>query len=129
MNFFSAPSRSASMAVFYITVGVLVMIWTCVWYSYVATHEEVADWQKYVSAGLFLSGLSVMVIGLLMGRIGSSAKEADNTIATPTVPVDAHAEVPAVGAVPAVPAPPTAGTVPTNGAVRAPVAYSAHDRS
>ena len=94
-GFFTAPSRTAAMAVIYITVGILTMIWTGVWYLYVATHAEIADWQKFMCAGFFLSGFAVMVIGLLMGQIGSSAKIADNTIAAetavPAVPGDSAA--------------------------------------
>lgn len=83
LSLLRSPSRSASTAVMYVTIGVLMMIWTGVWYY--AAHESWAQedgqtWQKYLCIGLFLSGLAVTVIGLLVGQIGGAAKDADNTV-------------------------------------------------
>ena len=73
-----APSRSAGNSIAYVTVGVLTMIWTAVWYY--SIWSEPSDWRHYVCFGLLASGLAVTVIGLLFGPIGGAAKEADNTV-------------------------------------------------
>ena len=75
-------SGSASRSITYITVGVLMMIWSGVWYF--AFHNnnpgDDAKWQIYVIGGLFTSGLAVMIIGLLIGPLGFAAKSADATV-------------------------------------------------
>ncbi len=72
-------SRSAGIAVAYITGGILIMIWTAIWYYAIRNGDSrPAPWKNYVCMGLFLSGLSITIIGLLIGRIGREAKEADN---------------------------------------------------
>ncbi len=83
LSLLRSPSRSAGTAVMYVTIGVLMMIWTGVWYY--ARHEHWAEnsdatAEKYICIGLFMSGLAVTVIGLLVGQIGGAAKQADNTV-------------------------------------------------
>ena len=81
-----APSRSAGNSILYVTVGVLTMIWTAVYFYYIRNDET--SWQHYACVGLLLSGFSVTVIGLLFGSIGGAAKEADNTVgAAPAGPM------------------------------------------
>jgi hypothetical protein len=106
----------------YITVGVLMTIWSAVWYYFLQARAEHAfDWKFFVCVGLFFSGLAIAIIGLLVGRIGQAAQHADVPVAQVTSatvqPVPATPAVQAAPAVPVQPATPAvpARTVPTSG--------------
>ncbi len=102
------PSPSTGVSIFFITVGVLLAIWSAVWYHYLGENDP--QWKYFVCTGLFLSGIALLVIGSLVGRIGREAQHADVPIghlATPAVPA-----TPVVAGTPAVPAAPVAPAVP-----------------
>jgi hypothetical protein len=109
------PSQGAKYSLYYITAGALVVIWSGIWFYYLSNSEVPrGDSRWYVCTGLLLSGLAVLVIGMLVGRIGQEGKHADVPVAE--VPA---AQVPANGAVvdgpPTAPAPvqtPNRATVP-----------------
>jgi hypothetical protein len=62
----------------YITVGVLLAIWSAVWYYFLQRQDVVSyDWKYFVCIGLFFSGLALGIIGVLIGRIGKAAQHAD----------------------------------------------------
>ena len=84
-QYFRLPSGSARMAVGYITTGILMIVWTGVWMHYLYNYAESSSqgyW--YISSGLMLSGFALLAIGILMGRIGQEAKNADGVAAMPT---------------------------------------------
>jgi hypothetical protein len=124
------PSPSTSLSILYLTIGVLLTIWAAVWYWFLSHRgESVADWNYFVCAGMFFSGLALSVIGLLVGRIGRAAQHADvpvgqmtaatvqptNTAGQPLPAAPPAAAQPAVPAVPAPNGPAPARTVPTTG--------------
>jgi len=77
------PSPSSTLAIGYITGGVLLTIWAAVWYYFLSNDESgepVARWKWYVCIGLLCSGIAIAVIGVLVGRIGREAQHADATI-------------------------------------------------
>jgi hypothetical protein len=77
------PSKGAKYAIFYLTAGALLMIWSAVWFYYLKHHDYPAgDPRYYICTGLLLSGAAVFVIGALIGRIGKEAKQADVPVAT-----------------------------------------------
>lgn len=81
-------SRAARMALAYITVGALTMIWCALWYWRIQTIETPPEsLQHLFCLGFFLSGAALLVIGLLVGRIGLEARNADvpATMVTPAV--------------------------------------------
>ena len=85
-QYFRLPSGSARMAVGYITTGILMIVWTGVWMHYLYNNEaKSAQGYWYVCSGLMLSGFALLAIGILMGRIGQEAKNADGVAAMPTV--------------------------------------------
>jgi len=95
-QYFRLPSGSARMAVGYITTGVLMIVWTGVWLHFLYNHEHPEGSQQgyyYLCSGLMLSGIAILVIGVLMGRIGQEAKQADG-VATIAGPPDVVAAVP-----------------------------------
>ncbi len=117
------PSQGASLALFYITAGILTMIWTGVWYYFINAEGSNGKWQYYVCAGLFLSGTAVTIIGLLVGRIGKMGKKADSppagtkivdpevahpAPAAPVVMTPVATAAPVAPVAPAAPAPPAA---------------------
>jgi len=112
LSVFRQPSRSAGMAVGYITAGSLAMIWAAIWFWYMNNPSH--DWRIYVCTGLFASGLDVALIGFFLGRIGQSAKDADHEtpVATGT-PQQVVPQMPVQQAVPQqVMLPANNGTVP-----------------
>src|SRR5262245_13211472 len=76
-NTLRQPSPSSGMAVAYITVGSLAAIWGAVWLYFLRNEVDAARWQYYVATGVLLSGLALTIIGLLVGRIGQEAQNAD----------------------------------------------------
>lgn len=110
------PSRSTQLSIMYITVGVLLTIWSSVWYYFLRNSEyPAANWRYYVCIGLLFSGIAVLIIGLLLGRIGREAQHADvpigymppaTTPVVPAAPVTAATAAPAAPVATAAPAPP-----------------------
>lgn len=116
-------SKGARYAIFYLTAGALLMIWSAVWFYYLKQHDYPAgDPRYYVCTGLLLSGAAVFAIGALIGRIGREAKQADVPVATmaaaTVVPGSPQPNTPA----PPAAAPPVTPTAPAQqphvGAVR-----------
>ena len=74
-------SRSATGAILYVTVGTLLMIWSCLTYYYFLMNNPSAPpWQNFLCIGTILSGFAIATIGLLFGIIGRGAKAADTTV-------------------------------------------------
>ncbi len=70
-------SNSARMAVIYITVGALMVVWTGISSLYLMRHGPVRDSTWYWDLGFFLTGLTLVGIGFGLGRIGRTARQAD----------------------------------------------------
>jgi hypothetical protein len=93
MPMFTKPSAAARAALMYITFGALILVWSGVWYF--RLHNQYAEQgvrffansQDYVCIGLLLTGLTLLIIGLAVGRIGRAARHAElpPPEATPTV--------------------------------------------
>jgi hypothetical protein len=75
----SRPAFGAPTAIFYITVGALIDVWTAVWYFTFARNDEgnIARNTWFWLAGLFLTGLTLIIVGVLIGEIGRSARKAE----------------------------------------------------
>jgi len=80
MWLFKQQSSSAQAALVYVTAGALLIVWTAVWFFYLNNHPPEGNWVWYVCAGSLLSGLVLLVIGLGVGQIGRSARQADSTV-------------------------------------------------
>ena len=79
MPLLSRPAFGPRTAIIYITIGALLDVWTIVWYFSFARNQE-----GYISrdtwfwlAGFFFTGWTRIVIGLLLGHIGQSARKAE----------------------------------------------------
>lgn len=69
-------ATSATMAIGYITTGSLLAVWTAVYYFY---HRQLKgiDVPSMWTTGFFLTGLVLVGIGLFVGQIGRSARQAE----------------------------------------------------
>ncbi len=90
----SNQTQSARMSVIYITAGALIDVWTAVYYFLILRPDAnrnsdggVGDSSMFWVVGFFLTGLALLVIGLLVGRIGQAAGKAEVAPAT-TTPVN-----------------------------------------
>jgi hypothetical protein len=109
------------MAVIYITVGALIIVWTGVYFIHL-TRIEASENAYLWCAGFFFSGVVLMAVGFAVGHIGRSARQAEVTptaIIPPVVSASAAPVAPAAqqnGAVAGTPvtapAPPTVGAAP-----------------
>lgn len=82
-------SKSAFGAIFYVTLGTLLVIWAgLAYYFFIRPNPEAPAWQMFVCVGTILSGLAIGFIGLMFGLIGKSAKPADTNVgaAAPVAP-------------------------------------------
>jgi len=74
-----SANPAARSALWYITIGSLLDVWAGVWYWYMRSipdgNRDTSWW--YICMGLLLSGVVLIVIGLLVGRIGREARHAD----------------------------------------------------
>ena len=79
MAILSTPSFGPRTALIYVTVGTLLDVWTAVWYFTISrpagSEESHTTW--FWLAGLFLTGLTLIVIGLLLGPIGRAARKSE----------------------------------------------------
>ena len=99
----SNQTQSARMSVIYITAGALIDVWTAVYYFLILRPDANrntdggSDSSMFWVVGFFLTGLSLLVIGLLVGRIGKAAGKAE-VAPTAAVPVATGVPAPLVNA-------------------------------
>ncbi len=77
MWLFNQTSSAARTALFYITIGALIVIWTGVWYVYLYNNPPETHTIYYWCTGFLVTGLTLVCIGLGVDRIGRSARHAD----------------------------------------------------
>lgn len=79
MAILSHPAFGPRTALAYITVGALMDVWTAVWYfSFVrGSGHDISNTTWFWLLGLFLTGLTLIVLGLALGPIGQAARRAE----------------------------------------------------
>jgi hypothetical protein len=75
MPILSQPAFGPRTALIYVTVGALIDVWTLVWYF--TRDYELTRSQQFWVVGLGLTGVTLMLLGLLLGRLGRSARQAE----------------------------------------------------
>lgn len=75
MPILTQPSFGPRTALLYVTGGALIDVWTLVWY-FTREHELTRSEQFWV-IGLCLTGLTFVILGLLLGPLGRSARQAE----------------------------------------------------
>lgn len=90
MFFSSRTSPPAQTALIYITTGTLTLVWTGVWYVFLLNHRPSTESVYYWVGGFALTGLTLLLIGLTVGRIGQAARPAESGVppVTPVPPVE-----------------------------------------
>lgn len=83
---------AARTSLIYLTVGAITTVWTVIWLVYYLTNPPAGD-MFYFVFGFMATGLVLVAIGLGVGSIGRSAKDAEPppavVVATPAAPVQA----------------------------------------
>jgi hypothetical protein len=77
MWLFHLTTAAARTALFYITIGALMVVWTGVWYVYLYNNPPESHSIYYWCTGFLVTGLTLVFIGLGLDRIGRSARHAD----------------------------------------------------
>jgi hypothetical protein len=117
MAILTRPSFGPATSLIYITSGAMLDVWTLVWYWAYGRNEVLSNTAWFWLVGLFLTGVILMGIGVLLGRIGQSARKAE---LPPTDVVNAEAQILNTAA-----ATPHPVVGPTGGAAGVPVAVAA----
>ena len=106
----SNQTQSARMAIVYITLGALIDVWTALYYFLIYEKNTAGgnDSKLFWIAGFFFSGLTLLIIGVLVGRIGRAAGQAEvaPTSAAPLPAAPVPAPVTQLAPPPPAPAPP-----------------------
>lgn len=111
MPMLSQPSFGPRTALIYVTGGTLIDVWTLVWYFTRA--EPLSSSGQFWVIGLALTGLTLITLGLLLGRLGRSARAAE---LPPAEAIQAEAAIQQTAAANPPPvAAPGVGAVPMNG--------------
>jgi hypothetical protein len=110
MPILTRPEFGPRTALIYVTLGSLIDAWSIVWYF---THEnERTTTAHFWVIGLVLTGLILITLGLLLGRIGQAARQAE---LPPSAAIHAEAEIQKIAAAsngnPAAPQVPTTAPV------------------
>src|SRR5262245_42934982 len=77
MPLVTRTSPAAQTALYYITAGALVLVWSGVWLVWLLSHTDSSSTSYYFCTGTVLTGLALLVIGLLLGPIGRASKPAE----------------------------------------------------
>ncbi len=75
MPMLSEPAFGPKTALAYVTGGALIDVWTLVWY-FTREQQLTATGQFWV-IGLALTGLTLIILGVLLGPLGRSARQAE----------------------------------------------------
>jgi hypothetical protein len=73
MWLFNQSSTTARTALFYITAGAFAVVWTGVWFVYLFNNPPETNSAYYWCTGILVTGLTLVLIGLGLGRFGRPA--------------------------------------------------------
>ena len=74
MPILSNPSMAFPTALVYVTLGILMDIWTIVTMVFFPPEST---WGKFWLAGFLVTGFALLAIGLFIGQLGRSARNAE----------------------------------------------------
>lgn len=106
MAILSRPSFGPRTAIAYVTIGALLDVWTTVWYFTVIRPAGGPQSQMtlFWLTGFFLTGLTLIILGALLGQIGQAARRAE--LPPPeAIPAEVRAQTSAPPPQPPVPVP------------------------
>ena len=73
----SAKSPATRAALLYITVGSIAIVWTLIWIVYLLNHPPNIPARIICVRGCLATGAIVLLIGICIGSIGRTAREAE----------------------------------------------------
>jgi hypothetical protein len=112
MAILSKPSGAFPIALIYITVGTLMVVWTGVAFYF---YPPETNWGKFMLYGCMITGFALLAIGLLLGQIGRASRNAELPPTEVTHAVSASEQIAAENPQPVIA--PTNGTVASAGPV------------
>ncbi len=77
MGILTAPSSAARIALIYITAGALTDVWSGIWFWYMRSNPPANNSTWYWCYGFLCTGLTLLIIGLGVGKIGKAARHAE----------------------------------------------------
>jgi hypothetical protein len=122
MSMLSNPAFGPRLAVAYVTIGALIDVWTAVWYLAFAqsgtSGAGLSNNAWFWVTGFFLTGLTLIALGLLIGPLGQFARKSELPPAEAKQP---EAQIQATAAATPNPVVPEQAGVPVNTVNPAPV--------
>ena len=100
MSLLTQPAFGPKLSISFITGGTLLDVWTLVW-RFTVGGEELSPVGRFWFYGLLLTGVTFLVIGLLLGQIGRAARKAELPPTDETVRAEEHIQSNAVAVNPA----------------------------
>ncbi len=73
----SKPSSVVPMALVFVTIGALLTVWGLVWMAYLFNNPPERDVINYIDYFVLSTGIVLLVIGSVAGRIGRAAREVE----------------------------------------------------
>lgn len=95
MPILTHPAFGPRTAIIYITAGAMIDVWTIVWYWAFGRGEVLSDNTRFWLWGFFLTGLTLIIIGAFLGRIGRAARKVEMP---PSEAINAEASIQATAA-------------------------------
>jgi len=82
----SKPSGAAPATLVYITLGAIMTVWSGIWYMYLSNNPPQHQVISYICYGFLITGIVLLVIGVILGPISRWARHAElpPSEATPT---------------------------------------------
>lgn len=79
MSLLSNPAFGPRVALVYVTLGALIDVWTVAYYWFFVRGGNPEDNSRvwFWLAGLFFTGVTLIVLGLLLGPLGRAARKAE----------------------------------------------------
>jgi hypothetical protein len=78
MPMLTQPSFGPQTSLIYVTAGSLIDVWTGVWYfAFRDSSHPLSNTATFWLFGLFLTGLTLVIIGLLLGPLGRNARKVE----------------------------------------------------
>ena len=91
MPILTKPSFGPRTSIIYITAGALIDVWVAVWYfAYGRGDGALSPTTRFWLLGLFLTGLTLILIGAFLGSIGRAARKVEMP---PTSAVNKEAQI------------------------------------
>src|SRR3954452_19123997 len=73
----SKPSGAAPATLVYITLGAIMTVWSGIWFMYLNNNPPSFQAIKYICYGFLITGIVLLVIGIILGPISRWARHAE----------------------------------------------------